>query len=145
MRLVVTKRNYDSVNTRADGAPGTGIPLDTYRERLIKYIPVEVLVLYIATYGSTYAIFSYQPYFPLIARSVLLLGIFGTSLWLWKVERVNDGVQLVISTVGFVVWVFAFGVVPVAELPGYNQIAAALFLPVYVFGIPLVEGVPDSW
>jgi hypothetical protein len=145
VRLVVTKRNYDALNTRAGGVPGGEIPSDSYRERLIKYVPVEILVLYVAVYGSLYAIMSFQPYFPLIARWILLAGIAATVLWLWKIEGVTDGVQLAISSFGFLVWVFAFGVVPVAGLPGYNQVVAALFLPVYVFGTPLIEGIPGRW
>jgi hypothetical protein len=141
VRLIVTKRNYDALNTRGQGAAGTEIRTDTYRERLIKYTPVETLVLFIAIYGSAYAIASFQPYFSLLARWIILAGIAATILYLWKIERVKDWVQIVISTFGFVVWVFALGVVPVEELPWYNQVAAALLLPVYVFGTPLIEGV----
>jgi hypothetical protein len=145
MRLIVTKRNYDALNTGRPAGPGQEIRTDSYRERLVKYVPVEILVLYVAVYGTTYALMSYQPYFPLLARWILLAGIFCTLLYLWKAEGVTDWVQLVISTSGFVIWVFAFGVVPVAELPWYNQVVAALLLPVYVFGTPLIEGVPDRW
>jgi hypothetical protein len=145
MRLVVTKRNYDALNTGGRGAAGEEIRPDSYRERMMKYIPIEILVLYVAIYGTAYALMSSQPYFSLLARWILLVGIFSTIIYLWKAEGVTDWVQLVISTFGFVVWVFAFGVVPVAELPWYNQVAAALLLPVYVFGTPLVEGIPEHW
>ncbi|HII99529.1 MAG TPA: hypothetical protein HA272_09830 [Methanoregula sp.] len=145
MRLVVTKRNYDAVNTRGPALFGEEIRTDSYRERLVKYIPVEALVLYVAIYGSTYALFAYQPFFSLLARWILLAGIAVTLLWLWKIEGVTDGIQLAVSAFGFVAWVFAFGVVPVAELPWYNQVAAALFLPVYVFLTPLIRGIPDRW
>jgi hypothetical protein len=142
MRLVVTKRNYDALNI---GRPGQEIRKDSYRERLVKYVPVETLVLYVAVYGASYALLSYQPYFSLLARWILLAGMFGTLLYLWKVEGVTDWVQLVISMSGFVIWVFAFGVVPVSELLWYNQVVTALLLPVYVFGTPLIEGTPDRW
>jgi len=145
MRLVVTRRNYDAINTRGPAGSGAEIRTDSYRERLIKYIPAEVLALYVAAYGTTYALLSYQPYFALLARWILLAGIFCTILYLWKIEGVTDWVQLVISTFGFVIWAFAFGVVPVTELPWYNQVAAALFLPVYIFGTPLIEGIPERW
>jgi len=145
LRLVVTKRNYDALNTGRSGAAGVEIRPDSYRERLVKYIPVEALVLYVAAYGSAYAALSFQPYFSLLARWILLAGIAISLIWLWKVEKVTDWIQLAISTFGFVIWVFAFGVVPVAELPWYNQIVAALFLPLYVFGTPLIEGIHDRW
>jgi hypothetical protein len=143
MRLVVTKRNYDALNT---GRPaGTEIRIDSYRERLIKYIPVETLVLFVAIYGIAYAVASFQPYFSLLARWIILAGVLLTVLYLWKTEGVTDWVQIVISTTGFVVWVFALGVVPVEELPWYNQVAASLILPMYVFGTPLIGGMPEQW
>jgi hypothetical protein len=145
MRLVVTKRNYDALNTRAGGLPGRELSPDTYRERLIKYIPVEALVLYVAVYGILYFLMSTQPYFSLVARWILLAGIFGTPLWLWKIEGVTDWVQLIISTFGFMVWLFALGVVPVTDLPWYNQVASSIILPVYVFGTPFIEGIPEHW
>jgi hypothetical protein len=39
--------------------------------------------------------------------------------------------------------VFALGVLPVSELPWYNQIIFALILPAYIFLVPLMEGIPD--
>ena len=145
MRLVVTKRNYNAQHYTRSGTAGDEIRPDSYRERLVKYIPVEAIVLFVAAYGSTYAILGFQPYFSLLARWIFLAGIVATLLWLWKIEEVTDWVQLMISSFGFIIWVFAFGVVPVAELPWYNQVVAALFLPVYVFGTPLIEGIPESW
>ena len=144
MRLVVTARNYDAVNTRAGGDNGE-IQKDTYRERLVKYIPVEGLVFFVAVYGSTYAVLGYQQYFSMLARWIIMAAILFTFLYLWKIEDVSDWVQLVISTFGLVVWVFAFGVVPVAELPWYNQVAAALILPAWVVLTPFIEGVPERW
>jgi hypothetical protein len=143
MRLVVTQWNSDAVYTA--GRAGEPLRTDSYRERLLKYIPAEALVLFVAVYGSTYALIGMQPYFSLIARWILLFGIAVTIFWLWKVEGVTDLVQLVISTAGFLAWIFAFGVVPVTELPWYNQIISALFLPLYVFGSPFIGGIPDRW
>ena len=142
MRLVITKRNYDTVLARS--VRNTDVPrsCDTYRERLVKYVPVEVIALYISVYGIGYAVMGTDPLFVLISRWLLIAGIAGTLLYLWKAEGVSDAVQLSVSAIGFVAWVFALGVVPVSELPGYNQIAAAAFLPVYIFCTPLIDGIP---
>lgn len=145
MRLVVTKRNSGAVNFRRGDGAGTEIPQGSYRGRMMKYIPVEILVLYVAVYGTAYATTSSEPYFSLAARWILILGITGTVLWLWKVEGVNDAIQLATSTAGFFLWAVALGVVPVTDLPGYNQIAASLALPLYVFLSPLIEGIPARW
>ena len=144
MRTVITKRNSGAVKD-ATGAASAGPAPDSYRERLFKYIPAEVVVLYVAVYGIAYALFAADPLFSLMARWFLIAGIVGTPLYLWKTQQVTEGVQLVISTAGFVLWVCALGVVPVSELPGFNQIIASLALPLYVFLSPLIEGIPDRW
>ena len=145
MRQVVTRRNCDRVLFRAGIFGEPGIRYDTYRERLIKYIPIEIIVIYIALYGSTYAIFGTDPVFTIPARWLIIAGIICTPIYLWKCGQVTDWVQLLISTIGFGIWVFALGVIPVSDLPGYNQIAAAIFLPVYTFVSPLIDGVPERF
>ncbi len=144
MRTVITKRNSYAVKVGTGAAPGEPAP-DSYRERLFKYIPAEVVLLYVAVYGIAYALFAADPLFSLFARWILIAGIIGTPLYLWNAGHVTDWVQLVISTFGFVLWACALGVVPVSELPGYNQIVASLALPLYVFLSPLIEGIPDRW
>jgi hypothetical protein len=145
VRLVVTKRNRDAVLLGASGIIHEGIPEDSYRERLIKYIPVETIALFIAAYGITYYLSGSEIWYPLMARWILIAGILGTVLYLWRVEGVTDMVQLVISTAGFVIWTCALGVVTVASLPYYNAVVAGVFLIVYVFGAPLIDGLPGTW
>lgn len=145
MRLVITKRNRDAILLDASGRVNRGIPDDTYRERLVKYIPSETLALFIAVYGSTYYISGSEAWYPLMARWILVAGILGTILYLWQADGVTDLVQLAISTIGFVIWVCALGVVTVASLPYYNAVVAAVFLVVWVFGAPFIEGMPEKW
>lgn len=145
MRMVITKRNCERVQVSYPGKDLSGIRKDTYRERLLKYIPAEIVVFYVAVYGIAYAILAADPAFSLVARWVLIAGIVATPLYLLEAEHVTDWVQLVISTAGFVLWGFGLGVVPLSELPGYNQIAASLALPLYVFISPIIEGMPERW
>jgi hypothetical protein len=143
--MVITKRNYETVQVGRPGTAPGAISPDSYRERLFKYIPAEIVVLYVAVYGIAYAIFAADPLFPPAARWILIAGIVATPLYLWDTEYVTDRVQLIISTAGFVLWAFALGVVPLSDLPGYNQVVASLALPVYVFLSPLIEGIPERW
>ena len=143
MRLVVTKRNRDSVLSHAKYGPGQDTPNDSYRERLVKYIPVETIALFIAVYGITYYLSGTESWYPAVARWILILGLIGTVLYLWKVESVTDGVQLGISAIGFLIWVCALGVITVASLPFYNAVVGGLLLVVYVFLAPLIDGVPE--
>jgi len=145
MRLVITKRNRSTVLLDASGRVNQGIPDDSYRERLLKYIPAETIALFIAVYGTTYYISGSETWYPLMARWLLIAGTLGTMLYLWQIEGVTDLVQLALSTIGFVIWACALGVVTVASLPYYNAVVAAVFLIVWVFGIPFIEGMPDTW
>jgi hypothetical protein len=121
------------------------MPDDSYRERLIKYTPVETIALFIAVYGISYYLSGTESWYPAVARWILILGFLGTVLYLWKVENVTDVVQLGISAIGFLIWVLALGVIPVESLPFYHAIAAGLLLPVYLFGAPLIDGIPGVW
>ena len=145
MRLVVTRRNRDAVLSRAKGSYSKDTPNDTYRERLIKYTPVETIAVFIAVYGITYYLSGSESWYPVVARWILILGILGTVMYLWKAENVADVVQLGISAIGFFIWVYALGVIPVTSLPCYNAVVAGLLLVAYVFLAPLVDGVPEVW
>ena len=145
MRLVITKRNRDALLLDASGRVNQGIPDDSYRERLLKYIPVETIALFIAVYGTTYYISGSEAWYPLMARWILVAGILGTILYLWQADGVTDLVQLAISTIGFIIWVCALGVVTVASLAYYYAVVAAVFLIVWVFGAPFIEGMPEKW
>ena len=145
MRLVITKRNRDALLLDASGRVNQGIPDDSYRERLIKYIPSETIALFIAIYGITYYLSGSEEWYPLMARWIFIAGILGTLLYLWHAEGVTDLVQLAISTIGFVIWACALGIVTVASLPFYNAVVAAVLLIVWVFGAPFIKGLPDKW
>lgn len=145
MRLVITKRNRSTVLLDASGRINRGIPDDSYRERLVKYIPVETLAIFVALYGTTSYISGSETWYPLMARWIVVAGIIGTVLWLWQADGVTDIVQLAISTTGFIIWVSSLGVVTVASLPFYNQIAASVLLILWVFGAPFIDGIPERW
>lgn len=145
MRLVITKRNRDTVLLDASGRVNRGIPDDSYRERLVKYVPVETLALFVAIYGTTSYISGSETWYPLMARWIMVAGILGTVLYLWYADAVTDIVQLAISAIGFIIWVCALGIVTVASLPYYNQVVAALLLVVWIFGAPFIDGIPERW
>lgn len=145
MRLVITKRNRDALLLDAAGRVNRGIPDDSYRERLIKYIPSETIALFIAVYGITFYLSGSETWYPIMARWILIAGILGTMLYLFRAEGVSDPLQLAISTIGFILWACALGIVTVASLPYYNAIIAAVFLLVWVFGAPFIDGIPETW
>src|SRR6266536_5891333 len=103
---------------------------DAYLDRLVKYIPSEV----IATYLSL----------DLICRSaiemwpgwlVLGFGCLATPVYLSKISEVRKPVQLLVSTLAFCVWVFALGG-PFLRLSWYKPLYGALLLPMPYFPGP---------
>ncbi len=129
----------------AAGRINESVPADSFRERLIKYVPVETLSLYVAMYGITFFISGSESWYPLMARWLLVAGILGTPLFLWQAEGVTDPVQLGISTLGFIIWASALGTVTFTGLPLYHQIAASVLLVIWVFCAPFIDGMPDRW
>jgi len=142
MRQVVTTRRWGVGNyPPAPGNEGAVVP-DSYADRLVKYVPVETVVVWIAVFGSISAVAYSTDFFPLFARWALILGAAGTWIYLRYVGQVRDYVQLACSAIGFVVWVHAFAVLPFAALPWYNPVVGAILLPVYTVIVPLVDGIP---
>ena len=145
MRTVITGRNRDRVLLDAAGRVHENTPNDSYRERLLKYVPAETLALYVAAYGATYYLSGSEDWFPLMARWILIAGVIGTVLYLIGAEGVTDIMQLAISGIGFILWTFALGVVTVTSLPYYHAVPAAVLLVAWVFVSPFIDGIPDRW
>lgn len=139
MRQVTTRRTFGVINE--PWKPGTGglDQYDSYMERMLKYVPVETVVVWIGVFGSMTAVAYNEEFFPIFARWALILGMTGTWAYLWYIGQVRDVIQLAVSTVGFMVWVYAFGVLPFSSFPWYNQVAAALLLPAYVILVPVID------
>lgn len=136
MRVVVTSKNINSVKAQLPQAKRKEIKPDDYLTKIIKYIPSEVVALYITLYGIASAARTEIP-FAVISWFIFILGILGTVLYLWRVSRVVDKLQILISTGAFVVWVFALGG-PFLSLSWYHPVYGALLLPIYTFFIPIV-------
>jgi len=136
MRLVLTGKNLELVKAKLPEKEREKVKQDDYLTRIIKYIPSEVVALYITLYGIASAAKDEIP-FNLMIWLIFVLGALGTVLYLWRVAKVDDGLQIAISTGAFVVWVFALGG-PFSELSWYHPVYGALLLPIYTFFIPIV-------
>ena len=108
---------------------------DNYTSRLLKYIPAEVIALYITLDAI---IRSAEDISILIYWFVFLFGMIGTYLYLWRVAKVSKKIQLLISVGAFVVWVFAIGG-PFTTLSWYEPIYGGLLLPMYTFVTAIIE------
>jgi len=109
---------------------------DDYTARLLKYIPSEVVALYLMLDGIVRS----SNVIGAVHWGVFLILFVLTPLYLWRVQQVKKTLQLVISALAFLVWVFAIGG-PFALLSWYKPLYGALVLPLYTFSVPIVD--PD--
>ena len=108
---------------------------DDYKSRLLKYIPAEVVTVYLTLDGITKSVAdgeSRQIWLCLI----LVFGLVVTPLFLWRIAKVRRRNQLVISTISFAVWVFALGGA-FSAYSWYKPFEGALVLVMYTFLIPI--------
>ena len=139
MRQVITPRNIALVKAQLPDEEKEKVKPDNYKERLIKFIPAEVVTLYLTVYGIASAARDEIP-FEVFIWIIFAVGIIGTPLYLRFVERVRGLSHIIISTLAFAVWVFALGG-PFLQLSWYHQVYGAILLPIYTFFIPILVGV----
>jgi hypothetical protein len=112
---------------------------DDYVTKLLKYIPVEVIALYITLEALVRSSGGTQQPELQLYWFIFAFGIVVTPLYLWRIQKVHKVSQLSISTAAFLVWVFAMGGPHFNELGWYESIYGAMLLPIYTFLIPIIE------
>ncbi|MGI0117676.1 hypothetical protein [Zooshikella sp. RANM57] len=150
-RQIISKKDVvGTLNGKLDGVmmagqgtvnilstPTESLPaqVDDYASKLVKYIPAEVVALYIALNSI---LVSSDKTGTMLYWIVFLVCLVGTGLYLWKVAKVTKILQISISVVAFFVWAFALGG-PFEYLDWYEPLYGALLLPIYTFFIPMFE------
>lgn len=133
-RRIVTKQ------LQGMGSGAKGASVDGYFDRVIKYIPSDVVAAWTAVTGLVTA----DAQAPQSTLLWILFGIFIllTAGWTWKQTtgggKLSPTIQILLSTVSFMVWVFALGG-PFASLEGfYRPLYGSLALIIYTLAIGLV-------
>jgi len=132
-RTVVSRADVARVGIAAAPAPPEA---DKYVDRLVKYVPPDVIAVFLAVEGAinTAGAANYQV-FAWVVFGIILVA---TPFYLAKVGGVTKPAQIVIATVAFAVWAFAYSGPPFSLLniaPLYSTVVLAL----YTFLIPLIE------
>jgi hypothetical protein len=125
------------LDIRADAAKLAPKP-DDYQARLLKYIPAEVVAVYLTLDGIVRSAANQLPQKPWLWIIFVIL-LIGTPIYLWRITKVTKKVQLIISTLSFAVWIFALGGA-FATTPWYKPVYGTLLLPIYTFIVPFFEG-----
>jgi hypothetical protein len=117
-----------------------GGTVDTYTDKLIKYIPADIVAGWTAVNGMIAGRDADQQ--ATLLWIVFIFGLVITPLWIARVTG-RSGMkpartQIVISTIAFVVWVFALGG-PFAGLSWYDPIYGSLLLVGFTFVVPIIN------
>src|SRR5215472_783790 len=134
-RTIVSRRDVLRLGATL-GPEDTGGKLtpDQYQDRLIKYIPPDVIVGYTAMEGmiASWADPSAQRIWAWLIFATVLVA---TPFYLVKLGKVRKPAQVAISTGAFLTWALAY------PAPPFNQTTsgpvATLVLALYTFLVPL--------
>jgi hypothetical protein len=126
-RAVTTKEQLRLMTDRAVDAEDKD---NQYADRVLKYIPAEVVTLYVALSSTVASMEDPARWLP---WAIFSFGIVAVIVHLKTVKETIPNTQIAISTVSLVVWVFALPNGPFAELSWYEQVYGALLLPAYTF------------
>ena len=114
--------------------PPAAPPADGYNDRVLTYIPAEVVTLYLSVDGLVRA----KPHSPVLSWGLFAFGLLATVLYLKFSAGVTKPLQLVVSAVAFCVWAIAIGS-PSSHIPGYDAIYGAIALPIFTFLAGLIK------
>jgi hypothetical protein len=108
-------------------------PEQDYRSKLLKLIPSEIVAAYMVLHG---VIPGEHAKWGLIIVTLVLLII--TPFYLKKFERVKKNLQIIFSSVTFLVWVYSLGGGPFAHWNMYEPWIASVVLVLWTLIIPLL-------
>jgi hypothetical protein len=138
MREIITEKKLNEMR-RKMGKEGQEMKApqipDEYLSKVLKLIPAEVVSLYVALAAligvSGESVNEYAFWF------IFIVCLIGTPLYLWKITKVSDFLQVGISTLAFVVWVITLGASPLTKaIPGFEPVYGGVLLLVFTFFIP---------
>jgi len=117
---------------------------DPYQSKLLKLIPSEIVGVYLTIFGiikSTYGEITLPETSGIITWIVFGILLVLTPLYLKFVMKVSKGMQIALTTVGFVIWVLTIGG-PFSTLETGDSklipLLGAIVLPIYTLFIPFV-------
>jgi len=125
------------VTSQLQFAGGKAGEVDGYFDRVVKYIPADVVGLWLFATGLIVSQAGTDPNAGWIHWAAFFGGLVLTALWTWK--QTTDPaagaatIQMFVSSLAFAVWVFAMGG-PFAELDWYQPYYGSLLLAFFTVG-----------
>jgi hypothetical protein len=120
-----------------------------YQDKLVKLIPTEIVGAYMVLAGMigfgptpTRAVpIALRPIPEPVLKSALIQIVFFallvmTPLYLWKVSKVHQFTQIVLTTISFVIWVYTLGG-PFVVWGAFYPLVGSVVLVLWSLAIPL--------
>ena len=129
-----------AVETSAPSSTATVTTADTddYISRLIKYIPTEIVTLYLLVDGILKSFTSS----PLVNWIIFFLLLALTPFYIWRMTRETSKTtawdQIIVSFVSFTLWVYVIGG-PFASLSWYAPQYGSIFMAIFTVFVPLIR------
>lgn len=121
-------------------ASRAGEKVDTYFDRVVKYIPADIVSAWVFVLASVNASPDNVPK-PMVLWVSFACGVVLTALWTRKLTtepgKPTAVSQIVLSTLAFCVWVIALGG-PFTSLEFYRPLYGALLLVLFTLSAGLV-------
>jgi hypothetical protein len=108
--------------------------IDGYTDRLVKYIPPDVIGAFSVIEGFLSG--STSAYAPLLSWLVFVVIFIATPFYLYRIGGIRKKPQILISTLAFVVWAFAYPGFPFSLLKPDRTISS-IILALFTFLVPL--------
>ena len=132
------------VRGAATAGQSTTLTPDDYLTRLLKYVPTEVVALYLTLQGvirSEKGLQISDASYSLWFFAIVFIGVIATPTYL-RALGVRKQLQILLSTLAFLIWAFAIGGDPIESLmktyeiptfiPSIVVIIATFFFPLMV-------------
>lgn len=123
------------VRTKTLQAGGGPTPPDTYFDKVVKYVPSDIVGAWVAATGVINSAAGI-PTVPLLW--ICFIAGIGFTAW-WKYRQTALRKQMWISTGAFVVWVFAVPGGPFTHLAWYHPVYGSLLLIAYTLATARVD------
>src|SRR5919199_6941586 len=88
---------------------GTIYHSEGYLSKLIKYIPSEVIALYLTLDSILRSSDQVEPIYQRLYWGIFVFGLVATPLYQYRIQKLKNWFHLLISTIAFAVWVIAIG------------------------------------
>jgi hypothetical protein len=133
-REIITT-GYGAMNNAPVGAA-----VDGYKERLLKYIPAEVITLYMALRSVVETAVGVKSV-RAAAWVIFVAGVVSTIVQLRQSMTIPNYKQIAISTLAFVIWALAIGGQPFIQVFDEKALAlwAGIALPIFTFAVARYE------